>query len=337
LNLTGQILATDLADGAVTSTQILDGTIARDDLASDSVNSSKIVDGTITGTDLASSTVTYLNVDASVVTTNFSDSGGSHTAPVARFNSTTTTAPGTVLMLKTSGISNPGSSTYFVDFQDSAGSIGTIRGNGSGSILTDGAAVALLDASSSQAVAFSNSGGVVLSSSGADYAEYILRENLAEKFDPCDIVGIKNGKVVKSNQPADQYMVISQKPVVIGNTPKASQIEEHELISFVGQVYVKVRGAVNAGQYIVASTSEPGVGFSRSRNELSNDEIQRVVGQAWETSSSTALRVVKVGITVATVPQAKTDQILSLQKELTQLRDELKSALSTFKSASKSN
>ena len=47
-----------LADGAVTSAKILDGTVATIDLATNAVTSAKILDGTIVGADLANNTIT---------------------------------------------------------------------------------------------------------------------------------------------------------------------------------------------------------------------------------------------------------------------------------------
>src|SRR5580765_532064 len=50
--------ASAIADGAVTSAKILDGTIATADLANDAVTSAKVLDGSILGADLANNTVT---------------------------------------------------------------------------------------------------------------------------------------------------------------------------------------------------------------------------------------------------------------------------------------
>ncbi|RUA13491.1 MAG: hypothetical protein DSY83_11150, partial [Flavobacteriia bacterium] len=54
----GTIVAADLTDGAVTSAKILDATIATIDIADNAINSSKIVDGTIVAADLADASVT---------------------------------------------------------------------------------------------------------------------------------------------------------------------------------------------------------------------------------------------------------------------------------------
>jgi hypothetical protein len=187
--------------------------------------------------------------------------------------------------------------------------------------------------SSSEAYAYATRQGILLESTGADYAEYISKDNIEVDFAPCDIVGIRDGKVVASTEASDQFMVVSQRPVVIGNSPMDRPVDQFELVAFVGQVYVKVRGAVKAGQYIVASPTEAGVGIAKDGADLTNADLKRVVGQAWETSASNSLRVVKVGLTIASISSAKAENILKLEAELTSLRDELKATLSELKAA----
>jgi len=55
--LDGTIATADLANSAVTSAKIADGTIANADLANDAVTSAKILDGTILGADVANNTI----------------------------------------------------------------------------------------------------------------------------------------------------------------------------------------------------------------------------------------------------------------------------------------
>ncbi|MEE1962424.1 hypothetical protein V1387_06990, partial [Allomuricauda taeanensis] len=58
----GTIIAADIADDAVTSTKILDGTIATVDIADNAINSTKIIDGTIIAADLADDAVTSAKI-----------------------------------------------------------------------------------------------------------------------------------------------------------------------------------------------------------------------------------------------------------------------------------
>ena len=64
----GTVGATEIADGSITSTDILDGTIAGTDIASGTITSTNILDGTITGTDIAPTTIATSNIVADAVT-----------------------------------------------------------------------------------------------------------------------------------------------------------------------------------------------------------------------------------------------------------------------------
>ena len=64
----GTIVAGDIADGAITSAKILDGTIATGDLADGAVTSAKIADGTIVAGDIADGAVTSAKIlDGTIV------------------------------------------------------------------------------------------------------------------------------------------------------------------------------------------------------------------------------------------------------------------------------
>jgi hypothetical protein len=70
----GTIVAGDLADGAVTSAKILDGTIATGDIADGAITSAKILDGTIATGDLADSAVTSAKIaDGTIVAGDLAD------------------------------------------------------------------------------------------------------------------------------------------------------------------------------------------------------------------------------------------------------------------------
>lgn len=66
-------------------------------------------------------------------------------------------------------------------------------------------------------------GGVTYGSHGADYAEYIEKTDHAEYIQGFDVVGIKGGMVSRNTEGAEQIMIVSTKPVVLGNTPKESE------------------------------------------------------------------------------------------------------------------
>ena len=49
-------------------------------------------------------------------------------------------------------------------------------------------------------------------------------------------------------------------------------IAKSELVAFVGQIYVKGKGAVTAGQYIIASSTDPGVGLAKDEADLTLED-----------------------------------------------------------------
>lgn len=102
-----------------------------------------------------------------------------------------------------------------------------------------------------------------------------------------DIVGVYDGKVSHNTRGATQLMVITDRPAVLGN-----QIEEdsdlYEKVSFVGQVGVRVRGAVRSGDWIVASDLEDGTGMAVSQDEIT--PAHRIVGRAWENNHDPGIK-----------------------------------------------
>ncbi len=126
--------------------------------------------------------------------------------------------------------------------------------------------------------------GVRFKTGGADYAEYLEKIDTSEVIERGDIVGVFNGKISKSTIGAQQFMVRSSGAAVAGNWPGEDQLN-YELISFFGQVYVKVIGRVESGDFIIPSGRHDGTGIAVSIDELTLDQKQIIVGRAWAESS----------------------------------------------------
>lgn len=130
--------------------------------------------------------------------------------------------------------------------------------------------------------------GVTTSSSGSDYAEIIQRENPDEKLEPGDIVGVKEGKISKRTKNSDIFMVISTEPGVVGNSKDVQEIDSKgNIVAFMGQVPVKVRGIVQSGDYIIPSGLNDGVGIATKKRTA------KCVGQAWETSLDKGVKKIR--------------------------------------------
>ncbi|MBO6880713.1 hypothetical protein [Winogradskyella sp.] len=132
--------------------------------------------------------------------------------------------------------------------------------------------------------------GVTYASGAGDYAEYLLRENVNEKMTYGDIVGVRGGKISKDLSNAERMMVVSYKPIVLGNMPEVNRETEYEKVAFMGQVPVKVFGSVNIGDYIIPSGKNDGVGRAINPEKITVNQLRTIVGIAW-TSSDNPLSV----------------------------------------------
>ncbi|MGB2877189.1 MAG: hypothetical protein WBB97_04065, partial [Dehalococcoidales bacterium] len=139
---------------------------------------------------------------------------------------------------------------------------------------------------------YSNDGGVSYASKGADYAEWLQKLNPQEQMKPGDIIGVHGRRISKRTEGAQEVMVISGAPVVLGNMPSEGEEYLYEPVSFMGQVLVRVSGPVNIGDYILPSGLEDGTGIAVSLERMSAQDYSKVVGRAWSGSDYDALKYV---------------------------------------------
>lgn len=166
-----------------------------------------------------------------------------------------------------------------------------------------------------------NSVGIVFASGGADYAEWLAKLNPDELFSYGDIVGVKGGKISKNMTEADNYMVISKNPVVLGNMPPQGMEHNYEKVAFMGQVPVKVRGEVNIGDYIIASSLKDGFGKAVRPEKISMNHYNKIVGVAWSSSEKNqAYSIINVAIGINT--NALTSVIKKQQIEIIKLKQQ---------------
>ncbi|MGY8953971.1 MAG: hypothetical protein ACKVJP_11460, partial [Flavobacteriales bacterium] len=96
-----------------------------------------------------------------------------------------------------------------------------------------------------------NDGGVSYESNGADYAEWLPKADTTVHFNIGEIVAVKDGKISKNTQDFDNIMIISSRPIVLGNTPPVGEEANYTKVGFMGQVSTLVKGKVNVGDYII--------------------------------------------------------------------------------------
>ncbi|MFS4468246.1 hypothetical protein [Maribacter sp. 2210JD10-5] len=124
--------------------------------------------------------------------------------------------------------------------------------------------------------------GVAFESGGADYAEWLKKYNINEKFAYGDVVGVKAGQISKSFIDAEKFMVISKDPIVSGAMPQESKKDMFKQVAFIGQVPVKVIGQVNKGDYILPSGNMDGMGIAVRPENMRVNDYRRIIGVAWD-------------------------------------------------------
>jgi hypothetical protein len=140
--------------------------------------------------------------------------------------------------------------------------------------------------------------GVEYSSGNGDYSEWLERENNNEYLTAGDIVSVKGGKITKNLDGMEQIMVVSHKPIVLGNMPKKEFEHLGNTVAFMGQVPVKVIGIVKQGDYIVADTKISGYGKAINPLQMTAQDYTYAVGRAWENYNSTGPKMVNTVIGV---------------------------------------
>ena len=186
----------------------------------------------------------------------------------------TTDASTSVLALQSSFTGTHESATdNFITFFNAGGtSIGSIEGNGAGSVQLGGA--------------------------GSDYAEYLPKADPGAQIEAAEIVGVRDGRIVARGAEADQFMVVTGQAIVAGNRPSedAGDLAKRSLVSFIGQVPVRVRGAVKSGDYILASEKGDGTGVAMAAEAIAPSAMRRIVGRAWEASGEAGMKTVNTAV-----------------------------------------
>ncbi len=139
-------------------------------------------------------------------------------------------------------------------------------------------------------------GGVTYKSGSADFAEFLPQTNPGETMEPGDIVGVFDGQVSRRTHGASQHLVISTRPIVLGNDPGEENADAYARVAFIGQVDVNVRGVVNASDLLITSGLEDGTAIAVAPEEITSAQFTRVVGQAWESSADSGVKKVRASI-----------------------------------------
>lgn len=143
-------------------------------------------------------------------------------------------------------------------------------------------------------------GGVTYNSTGADYAEWLPKQDPEERFAFGMIVGVRGGHISKVTDGAEQLMPVSLAPVVVGNVPPQGEESKFEKVGFMGQVPVLVVGGCAAGDYILPSGRNDGTGVAVAPGALEVAQMGLVVGRALESAADARADLVNTLIGVKT-------------------------------------
>jgi hypothetical protein len=170
--------------------------------------------------------------------------------------------------------------------------------------------------------------GVGYQSSSGDYAEWLERIDPDEVIDPGDVVGVFGGRITKSTEGAQQVLVVSRSPIVLGNMPAEGREQLYEKVAFMGQVPVKVVGRVSEGDYVIPSGLGDGTGVAVPPRLMTADEYAKVVGRAWSGSDSSLPKPVTVAVglnqgdvaAIVREQEAAFGAVRDMQAEMAELR-----------------
>ena len=138
--------------------------------------------------------------------------------------------------------------------------------------------------------------GIVYGSKGADYAEWLEKEDPEQNFMVGEVVGVKGGKISRNTEDADHVLTISLAPIVLGNMPDENRKKDFEKVGFMGQVPALVKGEVNKGDFIVASGNHDGYAKAIAPNDMSLEDLKWVIGKAWSSSEGNGKSLINVSV-----------------------------------------
>ena len=138
--------------------------------------------------------------------------------------------------------------------------------------------------------------GVTYESGSGDYAEWLERAKDQPDLHFGDIVAVNGGKISLNTSTGSNFMVVSRRPIVLGNAPQPKQQPFFEKVAFMGQVLVKVAGKVELGDYIIPSGNNNGVGIAVNPAKMMISDYSKVVGVAWQAAKDAPLNYVNVAV-----------------------------------------
>jgi hypothetical protein len=183
-----------------------------------------------------------------------------------------------------------------------------------------------------------NTYGVTYESGTADYAEWLPKADPEESLMPGHIVEVKNGRVSKNIDGNGKLLVISTKPIVLGNIQDKSKNAEVAKVAFLGQVPVQVLGKVNLSDYILPSGYQDGMGRAVHPSAMQAGDYDKIVGVAWSEGKDDFYNIINtaIGLNTNDIQQVVLEQenaIHSLEMEINESNALLSERIPGYKEA----
>ena len=174
--------------------------------------------------------------------------------------------------------------------------------------------------------------GVAFESGSADYAEWLKKYDEDEFLSFGDVVGVRGGLISKSFVHAENYMIVSQNPLISGAMPKKDEEYLFERIAFMGQVPVKVIGKVNKGDYILPTGRGDGLAIAVASKQMKIKDYQRIIGVAWQASEGD-----KLFSYITTAVGINTNDMVGVVDQMQQVMNQMQLALAKLDTNYKPN
>ncbi|MEO0423483.1 MAG: hypothetical protein AAF184_14195 [Pseudomonadota bacterium] len=164
------------------------------------------------------------------------------------------------------GAANPGTSNNYITFFAGGSPIGRIERDG---------------------------GTLTLVSGGADLAECLPLAPGTPAVEAGDVVGVHQGQLRLETADAERVMVVTDRAAVVGNAHGDGTAPR---VALMGQVPVKVRGPVHAGDLLLPSPAADGTAIALAPREVVPEQVEQIIGQAWASDDSAELKRINAAI-----------------------------------------
>jgi hypothetical protein len=120
--------------------------------------------------------------------------------------------------------------------------------------------------------------GLQLRSAAGDFAEWHPALDPSQlPYAEGSVVGLFGGKISLSTANADMVAVVSRRAMCVGSFPGKVKAAEGDIVAYLGQVPVRVRGPVASGETLVPSPTADGTAVARQKHTSTGKDTHAAV------------------------------------------------------------